>query len=122
MSRGQDRRRTLALDAGPSRRTRSEQAQRDRGHLRLLHELKVVESWPLDTDADGAASQKIKAAKPGQYRLSYKVTDVKQNTIEGGYLFFGRWCNRHVFERCFHDGSRSELAGLAPIESGSSCI
>ena len=29
----------------------------------------------------------VKASEPGQYRLSYKVTDAKKHTIEGGYLF-----------------------------------
>ncbi len=47
----------------------------------------TVEEWGLDTDADGQAKQEVKAAKPGQYRLSYKVTDAEQHTIEGGYLF-----------------------------------
>ncbi len=48
---------------------------------------KVVQTWKLDTNAQGAATQQIKAAKPGQFRLSYKVTDAKKNTIEGGYVF-----------------------------------
>jgi uncharacterized protein YfaS (alpha-2-macroglobulin family) len=50
----------------------------------------AVETWKLDTDAQGHASQQMKAAAPGQYRLSYKVTDAKGNTIEGGYLFVVR--------------------------------
>ena len=29
----------------------------------------------------------IKAAAPGQYRLSYKLTDSKKHTIEGAYVF-----------------------------------
>jgi uncharacterized protein YfaS (alpha-2-macroglobulin family) len=32
----------------------------------------------------------IKAAKSGQYRLVYKLTDAKKNTIEGGYVFVVR--------------------------------
>jgi len=51
---------------------------------------KVVETWKLDTDAQGQAREKIKAAKAGQYRLSYKVTDAKDHTIEGGYVFVVR--------------------------------
>jgi uncharacterized protein YfaS (alpha-2-macroglobulin family) len=47
----------------------------------------TVEEWPLDTNDEGYAAQEIKAAQPGQYRLSYKVTDAEQHTIEGGYLF-----------------------------------
>jgi uncharacterized protein YfaS (alpha-2-macroglobulin family) len=51
---------------------------------------KAVQTWKLDTDVDGGAQQQLKAAEPGQYRLSYKVTDSKQHTIEGGYLFVVR--------------------------------
>jgi uncharacterized protein YfaS (alpha-2-macroglobulin family) len=51
---------------------------------------KAVETWQLDTNAEGRARQQLKAAEPGQYRLSYKVTDSKQHTIEGGYLFMVR--------------------------------
>lgn len=49
-----------------------------------------VESWKLDTDAQGTAKQQLEAAKPGQYRLAYKVTDAKDHTVEGGYLFVVR--------------------------------
>jgi len=51
---------------------------------------KPVQSWKLDTDAQGEAKLQIKAAKAGQYRLSYKVTDSKKHTIEGGYVFVVR--------------------------------
>jgi len=51
---------------------------------------KVVEKWDLDTDAQGQARQQMKAAKKGQYRLSYKLTDAKEHTIEGGYVFLVR--------------------------------
>jgi uncharacterized protein YfaS (alpha-2-macroglobulin family) len=50
----------------------------------------AVETWKLDTNDQGKASQQIKAAEPGQYRLSYKVTDAKKHTIEGGYIFVVR--------------------------------
>src|SRR5205807_948735 len=50
----------------------------------------AVEKWKLDTNAQGQAEQQMKAATAGQYRLSYKVTDAKQNTIEGGYVFLVR--------------------------------
>ena len=68
-----------------------------------------VEKWDLDPNAEGRAEQQIKAAAPGQYRLSYRVTAVAhaarvrgeeaeaarepralrlgEHTIEGGYLF-----------------------------------
>jgi uncharacterized protein YfaS (alpha-2-macroglobulin family) len=49
-----------------------------------------VEHWALDTDAQGVAHQQIKAAASGQYRLSYRVTDARGRTIEGGYVFVVR--------------------------------
>jgi uncharacterized protein YfaS (alpha-2-macroglobulin family) len=46
-----------------------------------------VRQWDLATDAQGQAKMQVKGSEPGQYRLSYKVTDDKKHTIEGGYLF-----------------------------------
>ncbi len=46
----------------------------------------LLENWNLDTNERGEAELQIKAADPGQYRLSYKVTDSKEHTVEGGYL------------------------------------
>jgi uncharacterized protein YfaS (alpha-2-macroglobulin family) len=51
---------------------------------------KAVQTWELATDPEGRARQQLKAAEPGQYRLSYKLTDAKQHTIEGGYVFVVR--------------------------------
>jgi uncharacterized protein YfaS (alpha-2-macroglobulin family) len=63
---------------------------------------KVVETWKLDTNVEGMALQQLKAAEPGQYRLSYTVwgnrpllegakeEDRKATAIEGGYLFVVR--------------------------------
>src|SRR5262249_9264460 len=51
---------------------------------------KAVENWKLDTNAEGSARQRFKAAEPGQYRLSYQVTDGQKHTIQGGYLFVVR--------------------------------
>ncbi len=48
---------------------------------------KVVEEWDLPTGAEGHASLQIKAAKPGQYRLSYAVTDSAGHTREGAQIF-----------------------------------
>ncbi len=42
---------------------------------------------PISTDAQGMADLKLKAAAPGQYRLACKLTDKKEHTIEGGYIF-----------------------------------
>ncbi len=47
----------------------------------------AAETWKLDTNVEGMAQQQMKAMKAGQYRLSYKLTDSKKHTIEGGYLF-----------------------------------
>ena len=47
----------------------------------------AVQTWKLDTDAEGQARSRSRRAEAGQYRLSYKVTDGKKHTIEGGYLF-----------------------------------
>jgi uncharacterized protein YfaS (alpha-2-macroglobulin family) len=51
---------------------------------------KAVESWKLDTDVEGNLRHQLKAAQAGQFRLSYKLTDTKKNTIEGGYVFVVR--------------------------------
>ena len=46
-----------------------------------------VQQWKLDTDEEGKANIQIKADAPGQYRLSYTLTDAKKHAIEGGYVF-----------------------------------
>jgi uncharacterized protein YfaS (alpha-2-macroglobulin family) len=48
---------------------------------------KAVQEWPLDTNEQGVARQQMKASEPGQYRLSYTVTDEQKHSIEGGYVF-----------------------------------
>ena len=50
----------------------------------------AVQTWKLNTDEAGHAQQQLAASKAGQYRLSYKVTDAKDHTIEGGYVFVVR--------------------------------
>jgi uncharacterized protein YfaS (alpha-2-macroglobulin family) len=47
----------------------------------------AVQCWKLDTDAEDNLRHQLKAAQAGQYRLSYKLTDVQKHTIEGGYIF-----------------------------------
>jgi len=47
----------------------------------------AVQKWELDSDAQGKARQQFKASEPGQYRMSYTVTDKLGHTIEGGYVF-----------------------------------
>jgi uncharacterized protein YfaS (alpha-2-macroglobulin family) len=51
---------------------------------------KAVQKWDLNTDDEGKARVQLKAAEPGQYRLSYQVTDSKKHTLEGGYVFVVR--------------------------------
>ncbi len=46
-----------------------------------------VSHWKLDPDAEGRADIQIQASRSGQYRLSLTVTDTKNRTIEGGYIF-----------------------------------
>ncbi len=48
---------------------------------------RVVQQWRLDTDAEGKAKIQVTAAKSGQFRLEYTVTDSKKNSIAGGYVF-----------------------------------
>ncbi len=47
----------------------------------------LVQEWNLDTNDEGRAEMQLKASKPGQFRLSYTVTDAKEHAIEGGYIF-----------------------------------
>ncbi|MCC6127189.1 MAG: alpha-2-macroglobulin [Pirellulales bacterium] len=54
-----------------------------------------VQTWKVDTNAEGTASQQMTASQAGQYRISYKLTGGEglgaggeaAHTIEGGYLF-----------------------------------
>src|SRR5262249_973790 len=64
---------------------------------------KAVEKWKLDTDAAGKAELQFKAAEAGQYRLAYKVTDGKQHTVEGGYVFVVRGAGFDGREFRFND-------------------
>jgi alpha-2-macroglobulin len=48
---------------------------------------KSAQKWDLNTDDEGKSHVQITASEPGQYRLSYKVTDDKSHAIEGGYVF-----------------------------------
>ncbi|OGV56499.1 MAG: hypothetical protein A2X45_03215 [Lentisphaerae bacterium GWF2_50_93] len=48
---------------------------------------KTIQSWKVDTNDEGRASQQIKAADKGQFKISYVLKDAKGNSIEGGYIF-----------------------------------
>jgi uncharacterized protein YfaS (alpha-2-macroglobulin family) len=86
------------IRASFSAHTLDQKPVQGRGVLRLLrisydkNEVsgETVQTWDLDTDVEGQARVQIKAARPGQYRLSYKLTDSRKHTIEGGYLFVVR--------------------------------
>jgi uncharacterized protein YfaS (alpha-2-macroglobulin family) len=47
----------------------------------------AIQTWKVSTNEEGLASQQIKAAEKGQYKLSYTLQDAKGNSIEGGYIF-----------------------------------
>ncbi|MBT7165737.1 MAG: alpha-2-macroglobulin, partial [Victivallales bacterium] len=49
-----------------------------------------VQSWDLATGDEGFSEQQLKASRPGQYRLSYTVTDSGGHDIEGGHVFVVR--------------------------------
>ncbi len=83
------------IDAHFSARTLDGRPVEGSGELRLL---KIsykggkpvetpVEMLHLNTNAEGVAQQPLAASQSGQYRLSYKLTDAKEHTIEGGYVF-----------------------------------
>ncbi|HVT79520.1 MAG TPA: alpha-2-macroglobulin family protein [Phycisphaerae bacterium] len=50
----------------------------------------AVQQWDVNPKEDGQAEVQINAQRAGQYRLSYSLTDAKNRTIEGGYVFLVR--------------------------------
>ena len=83
------------LKAGFQAQTLDQKPVSGKGQLKLLKitykdnqpRERQVALWPLNTDAAGSAAIQIQASQPGQYRLSYTVTDAKNHSIEGGYIF-----------------------------------
>jgi len=83
------------IQAGFKAQTLDQKPVSGKGQLKLLRityknnkpQETLVAGWPLNTDAEGSAAIQIQASRPGQYRLSYAVTDAKNHTIEGGYIF-----------------------------------
>ncbi|MFT7511710.1 MAG: hypothetical protein ACI9QL_000917 [Candidatus Omnitrophota bacterium] len=63
----------------------------------------VVERWKLNTDDEGLAALQLTAGKPGQYRLSYQVTDAQNHTLEGAYLFVVRGQTFNADDARFND-------------------
>lgn len=51
---------------------------------------KPVQTWKLTVNDRGEAALKLTATKPGQYRLSCRVTDVAGHVQEGAYVFVVR--------------------------------
>jgi alpha-2-macroglobulin len=85
-----------AIEASFSAQTLANKPVKGKGTLKLFKVTydeakkpieKAVQEWALDTDDQGAARQQMKAAEPGQYRVSYTVADEKKHEIEGGYVF-----------------------------------
>lgn len=50
----------------------------------------AVETVELNPDSAGQVTHQFAASAAGQYRLSYSLTDAKDRTIEGGYVFLIR--------------------------------
>ncbi len=83
---------TIAV--GAAARTLDAKPVSGEGVLRLLkiryEDAQPVETevgrWELPSGASGQAEMQIKASEPGQYRLSYELTDEQGHTIEGGQV------------------------------------
>jgi len=85
-----------AVQADFSAQTLDNKPVKGKGQLKLLKitydkDGKAVETpvqeWTLDCDEQGKSHLQIKANEAGQYRLNYAVTDAKNHSLEGGYLF-----------------------------------
>ena len=85
-----------AINAEFSAQTLANKPVKGKGALKLLQisygkdgvpAEKSVQEWALDTNDEGKSRMQMKASAPGQYRLSYTVTDEKNHAIEGGYMF-----------------------------------
>jgi len=84
------------VDASFAAHTLDQRPVQGKGQLRLLQvnyddqarpQETLVREWELDTNDQGQASLKIQASAAGQYRLSYRLTDAEEHTLEGGYMF-----------------------------------
>ncbi|MDA0814762.1 MAG: MG2 domain-containing protein, partial [Verrucomicrobia bacterium] len=87
------------IDASFQARTLDGKGVSGKGKLQLLSiayndamepQEKVISEYDLATNDEGSATQKMSASEKGQYRLSYKVTDSKGHTMEGGHVFVVR--------------------------------
>lgn len=83
------------ITVGAAARTLEGKPVTGKGRLRLLRivykDAKPVETeagrWDLDLGETGQAQLPIKASEPGQYRLSFELTDERGRTVEGGHVF-----------------------------------
>ncbi|MBI3828113.1 MAG: alpha-2-macroglobulin [Planctomycetes bacterium] len=84
------------IEASFSAQTLDHKPVKGKGALKLLQVTydkdgkaveKEVEKWDVATGDDGTARQQLKAGAPGQFRLSYTVSDAKDHSVEGGYVF-----------------------------------
>jgi alpha-2-macroglobulin len=100
------------IEASFKAQTLDNKGVQGKGELKLLKitydkEMKptetAVQTWNLDTDEQGESRQQMKAADPGQYRLSYAVTDKQNHRIEGGYVFTVRGPDFNGKEYRFND-------------------
>jgi uncharacterized protein YfaS (alpha-2-macroglobulin family) len=64
---------------------------------------KVVNKWQLSTNVEGSARQQLKPNEPGQYRLAFKLTDKKNNAIEGATVFLVRGDGYSAKDARFND-------------------
>ena len=84
-----------SIQAGFKAQTLDQKPVQGKGLLRLLRvtyrdnepQETEVGRWKLDTDPRGQTQMQLQASRAGQYRLSFRVTDKKNHTIEGGYVF-----------------------------------
>ncbi len=84
-----------AIEAGLRAMTLDQKPVAGKGTLRLLRIAydaqgrpaeTPVASWDVALDTDGRASRTIPTARPGQYRISARIDDGRDHTVEGGYL------------------------------------
>ncbi len=47
----------------------------------------LIQEWPLGADAQGQAKQEFRTSSPGQYRISFSLSDSAGRSMEGGYVF-----------------------------------
>ncbi|OGV52285.1 MAG: hypothetical protein A2X49_17130 [Lentisphaerae bacterium GWF2_52_8] len=83
------------VKAGVSARTPDDKPIKADGSVRLLKisydvngkpSEKELQNWPVSTNEEGLANLQMRAAAPGQYRISAKLKS-GGSTIEGGYVF-----------------------------------